>query len=269
MSEIVKSDIQAAIDAGRELATKPILVNGTPVIVAPDGFRIVELPGLRESPQHIEENVRHTTAASFVAYYNRYCGGSSAVFLDTSTNTFTAVIDCHEPSWSPRWCKHKATYSLKPTPEWSQWKGNDKKTMTQEEFGRFIEDNLVEIVNPPNGEMLEIALSLQAKTQVDFSRATRLDNGQTQLTYAETIDGKAGANGAMKIPDLFSIGLVLFEGGEAYQLDARFRYRIREGNLTLWYELVRPHKTVDANVADTTKLIQGGMDAGSFFVAAR
>lgn len=266
MSGTAKSDVQAAIDAGRELAIKPEMIGGTPVIFAPEGFGVHELTGLRDYPRHIEETVRHTTAASFVAYYNRYAGGGSAIFLDTSSAAFTAVLDYH--NGGPDWCLHKSVYAMEPTHEWEQWKANDKKVFLQEEFGRFIENNLVEIVNPPNGEMLEVALSLQAKSNVDFSKATRLDNGQTQFQYVETIEGKAGLQGQLKVPDLFSIGLKLFEGGEAYQMDARFRYRIKDGNLSLWYELVRPHKTLEANVADTRAHIESNMAAGSFYCAA-
>jgi len=267
MSEIVKSDIQSAIDAGRELGVKVEFVNGTPTIIAPEAWETTFFEDLREIPLRVEETVKHTTVASFLEYCREFSTPSSAIFLDTSANTFTAVLDYH--GVYPGWCKHKATYSLKPTKEWTAWTANDKKTMSQEEFGRFIEDNLVEITQPPSGKMLEVALSLQAKTKVDFSRAVRLDNGETQFQYVENIEGKAGINGAMKIPDLFTIGLVLYEGGDAYQVDARFRYRIREGGLTLWYELVRPHKTVEANIADTRKAVEEGMGQGGFYVAAR
>lgn len=249
------SDIQAAINAGRELALKIEDINGTPVVLVPEDHRVVEFERLRDRPLRTEQTVKHSNANSFIEYYKKFWNTNTAVFLDTENNIFTAVFDYHHPS-SPNWCFHKSSFQLKSTPEWQNWRGSNNKKMTQEEFGLFIEDNLVEIVNPPNGEMLEIALSLQAKTTVDFSKATRLDNGQVQFTYSENIDGKAGANGALKIPDLFTIGLRLYEGGDPYQMDARFRYRIKEGDLTLWYELVRPHKVVEANVRDTTALIE-------------
>jgi uncharacterized protein YfdQ (DUF2303 family) len=50
----------------------------------------------------------------------------------------------------------------------------------------------------------------------------------------------------MKIFDRFSIGIPVFWGGDAYQIDARLRYRVRDGKLTFWYELIRPDRTLEA-----------------------
>ncbi len=115
--------------------------------------------------------------------------------------------------------------------------------------------------------MLEIALSMQAKTKVAFEKATRLDNGQVHFVYREEIDGKAGANGQFKIPEKFIIGLKLFEGGSHYQLDAKLRYRINNGALSIWYELIRPHKTIEANLQDTKVKILEAIKGGQFYEA--
>lgn len=263
------SDIQSAIDAGRELATQIDTIYGTPFIVLPAGHKFEILSELRLKPNRISEKIKHSTVASFIDYYNRFSTSASVIFLDTNSNEFTAIFDYHDQDSKSDWCDHTSVFKLKSTHEWSSWSANNKKMFSQEEFGRFIEENLMEIVSPANGEMLEIALSLQAKTKVDFSKAIRLDNGQTQLQYIETIDGSAGINGSLKIPEIFSIGLILFEGGSPYQIDARFRYRIKDGNLALWYELIRPHKTVEANVIETTNKILGEMHNGHCFEAAR
>lgn len=266
--ETNKSDIQAALDAGKELAIRLEYTNdGTPYAFVPSDNKLEKFPELRAHPSRIIAKTKHSTAESFLAYYKEFSLDSSVIFLDTNNNQFTAIIDYHIEHGQADWCDHYAIFSLKKTPEWSAWEANNKKLFTQEEFGRFIEDNLIEIVDPPNGVMLEVALSLQAKTKVDFSRSIRLENGQTQLHYLETIEGNAGLNGSLKIPELFSIGLQLFEGGTPYQIEARFRYRIKEGKLTLWYELVRPHKTIEANVLDTKTRIINEMAKGRFFEA--
>ena len=47
----------------------------------------------------------------------------------------------------------------------------------------------------------------------------------------------------------------IYFNGAAYRIDARLKYRIREGKLTLWYELIRPEKIIeDARKANDTKL---------------
>ena len=118
--------------------------------------------------------------------------------------------------------------------------------MTQEAFAIFIEDHLPDIVDPPAAEMAEIARGLSVNINVKFAKAIRLDNGETQLMYVEEIGGSSGAKGQLKIPQVIKLGLPLFKGGDTYAVEARFRYRIKDGTLSMWYELVR----IDRLIAD-------------------
>jgi uncharacterized protein YfdQ (DUF2303 family) len=264
--QTIPNNAETLLKAGRDLAHREFNVqyeNGTPFIVHPVDMEITQFPELREHPLRIEQKTDHTTALSFVDYFNRFGDtDQSAIFIDEVNAEFTAVLDYHEPyepNQKPGWKKHIATFKPEKTPEWQAWVDNDKKAMNQEAFGQFIENNIAEIQEPSGAEMLEIALSIQAKTEVKFSRATRLDNGQLQIAYNEVTNGTAGINGQLKIPEKFTIGLRLFRGGDAYKIEARLRYRIKEGNLTLWYELIRPHATIDANLDDITRLILDGI----------
>lgn len=257
--------ISAAIEAGRQLATKPTEINGMPMIVIPDNHKLIKLDDLMIKPLRIKQHTKHTTAASFVDYFNQFGNENSVIFVNTEKHEFFAIIDYHAMHDVANNSDHTAIFTLKKTPEWSNWIDNDKKIMNQENFGRFIEDNLEEIISPVGAEMLEIALSIQAKTDTKFSSAQRLDNGQVQFTYHEEINGTAGAKGHLKIPQTFTIGLKLYEGGEPYQIEARLRYRIKDGTLAMWYELIRPHKTIDANIADTLALIEDQINHGKIY----
>jgi len=260
--------IETAIEAIRSSMIAEITIeNGTPLVLAPDNFTLHRLDQLREFPLRTEQTTRHTTAQSFIEYFSRYACLDSAIFIDEINNRFTAIIDFHAYT-TAGWKKHLSIFELSPTPEWSAWQAANKKQMTQEAFSDFIETNLLEIIAPTGADMLEIARSIQAKTEVKFSKSIRLDNGQVQLQYHEVIDGTAGAAGQLKIPEKFTIGLRLFRGGEPYQLDARLRYRIKDGNLTLWYELIRPHTVIDANLNDTVQLIEKSATIGNIYRAA-
>lgn len=265
MSNSEQNIIETALAAGRDSVLEMIYENGTPYIVAPDNFKVHEFPHLRDNPIRIEETTVHTTAQSFIDYYNQYANDASAIFIDEINSKFLAILDYHDKPVMAGWKKHKSFFYLSETPEWKTWNDNNKKAMSQEEFGRFIENALPEILDPTGADMLEIALSIQAKTEVKFSKATRLDNGQTQLAYNEVIDGKAGINGQLKIPEKFTIGLKLFRGGQPYKLDARLRYRIKEGNLQLWYELIRAHDVIDANINDITDLVIASISVGKIY----
>ncbi len=262
--ESTVSDTQAAIEAGKQLAIKPIEINGTPMLVCPKDYEITEFNELREHPRRIESHTTHTTLESFISYFNEYADIDSAIFIDNIGNTFAAIIDYHHTECIG-WCQNSCEFKLVMTEEWTNWASNNKLKFTQTEFGEFIEENLEEIIEPSGAEMLEIALSIQAKTEVKFSSAQRLDNGQTQITYHEEINGSAGAKGQLKIPEKFTIGLKMFEGGEPYKLEARLRYRINNGSLSMWYELIRKHKAIQANMDDALESLKSAMKLGKIY----
>jgi len=143
------------------------------------------------------------------------------------------------------------------------------KRMTQAAFAEFIEDNYPDIVKPSHAEMIQVSTNLSAKKSVQFSQATRLDNGQSQLVYQEEVKGSVETKGgSMKVPDGFTLKLPVFLGGAAYQLDARLRYRIEDGKLQIWYDLHRPHKVVEAATQAVTQSIRKGIGEDPMFLGA-
>jgi uncharacterized protein YfdQ (DUF2303 family) len=269
-----QNNTQAAIEAGKQLASKQFTVNKTELMLVPEGFSVQVLPG-QDKPRYVGEHIQHETAESFLQYYALNATYNTAIFLKSATNTFTAIFNYHEfkpegeAETLPNWCDHKSSFELKLTPEWDSWQKNNGRKMSQEDFAEFITNNLEEIIDPPGAQMLEIATSLQAKTKVNFSKAIKLSNGQTSLEYSEEINGTAGPKGDIKIPEEFTIGMRLFKGAEAYQMKARLKYRIETARLIMWYELIRPHKVIEANVETTKAFIKDGMQIGHLFEATR
>ena len=52
-------------------------------------------------------------------------------------------------------------------------------------------------------------------------------------------------SGQLNIPEQFFIGVKPFLGGDGFCIPARFRYRIAEGRLVMWFELIRPEKVLE------------------------
>ncbi|WLG26038.1 YfdQ family protein [Pseudomonas lurida] len=233
---------------------KPIEVPGIPAPLAlvPNGVSIESLEHLLPAPSRIKQKITVLDAESFISYVNRFSTQATAVFCNgPEGRTFTAVIDYHDPA-TPAWRDHVATYRCPTTIEWGNWKEKDRKRMDQATFAEFIEDNVKDITHHPEHEntpsaadMLEIGRTLEAKKNITFRQGTRLDNGQVQLTYNEEIDGRAGEAGQLRIPEEFYIALKPFLGGDTFCVPARFRYRIQEGRLVMWYELVRADKVLE------------------------
>ena len=94
------------------------------------------------------------------------------------------------------------------------------------------------------------------KKKVNFAQGIRLSNGQNELTYEEQIEGTAG-KGKFKIPEEFTIGIPVLEGGLRYAVQCRLRYRIVDGgNLTMWYEIIRAHKILEDAITEVWKSIE-------------
>ncbi len=264
-----------AVDAIALLAQKA----NEPIYREYDGLPVVQLPGVG-SPVSLEKFLRvprraRATVAmmdvkSLAEYVLRYAGEGTVIFgtADERGGGFCAVLDYHRgvsADGAPLagWAEHRAELKLRVTPEWERWLSRASKDLMQREFAEFLEDNAADIVVPescstaPNSAvMLDVALTLQAKSEVQFSSAQRLQNGQTQLTYNEQITAQAGAEGKLQVPARFYLSVPPFVGAERYLVGARLRYRVTGGKLTFKYELERPHKVVEAALADLRAAVE-------------
>lgn len=116
--------------------------------------------------------------------------------------------------------------------------------------------------------MLEIAKTLEAKTSVDFKSGVRLENGDHQIKYVSETTGRAGGNGDLEIPSTFALGIAPYMGGPSYKMPARLRYRINDGHLVLWYELVNPHKVIEAAAKEIVATIKSETGQEAFMGTA-
>lgn len=236
-----------------------------PYAVVPEGYRLQDLEPLLRNPMRRVGVVSVYDAASFIAVVKDQATAGTRLYRTVTPPRFVAVFNDHDHAGeSPGWGDHRAVYTCPLSPEWSAWTTSNKRAMAQADFAQFIEDNLPDIADPPAAEMLEISRTLQAKKKVNFASALRLDNGQHQFTYEEQIDGKAGPRGQLRVPEAFTLGLAVFEGGARYALRARLRYRISDqGALSMWYDLERPHKIVEHAVEELRAAIEAATEMGT------
>ena len=52
----------------------------------------------------------------------------------------------------------------------------------------------------------------------------------------------------------------MFENGDKWRVDVRLRFRINDGQLRIWFELVRPHKVVEVAVKEQREAIAKGTE---------
>ena len=244
------SSVQSAIDAGMSLSKRQD-VDQNPFVVVPAGARVEDLEDYLSYPTRKRASVKLRDVASFAAFVNAEKYDQTRIYGCYSPPSFTAVINDHGSS--PGWRDYTVGYVCPLADEWKTWQGKSGVQMNQADFAQFIENNLPDIASakigdvstPSAADMLEISHSLEAKKKVNFASGVRLSNGQNELTYEEEISGTA-SKGKLKVPELFTIGIPVLEGGVLYQVQCRLRYRIADaGKLSMWFELVRPHKILE------------------------
>ncbi|WP_046508008.1 DUF2303 family protein [Streptomyces odonnellii] len=195
---------------------------------------------------------------SFLAYFDKHGDFDSEVYADVERHTITAVLDAHQ-SDAPRWSEHRLHLSLRPTAAWRAWMGIDDRLMPQGDFAEFIEDNLVDLVEPDSATMLELAESFQATTSAEFQSSQRLDSGQRRFSYVEDVQAKAGHRGDITIPGTLTLALRPFEGSEPYRVIARFKYRLSKEGLRLGIKIERPGDVLAAAFEDIRTLVDNGI----------
>jgi uncharacterized protein YfdQ (DUF2303 family) len=230
----------------------PREVGNALVMALPEGYKLHDLTETRDKAWHYASRKKHEAVlldlASFITYAKDQAKPDEGyIYANPDARRFTAVFNDYREADTAGWRDHRATYSAAFTPEFIKWLENNGsgRAKDQNAFAEFIEDNFSDITPPFAQQLLDVATTIQAKTDISFSSAKRLDNGQVQLGYTEVIDAKAGADGAVTIPREFTLGLRLFKNGGGYALKARLKYRLGGGNVKFWYELDRPERAIE------------------------
>ena len=252
----------AAIAAGMALSDPKALDPAElAYAVVPAGAQIQVFDRRSEPPVRIKATATFYEAASFCRYIIGFKDGGSRIYGDEAKGTFLAILDYHQNSTAPRWGSHQALLTLRLTEPWKRWIGNNGKRMDQVTFAAFLEDNLPDIASPAGGELLDIAREFEVRRNVSFSSGVRLNNGQHQLAYQEDLTETA-KKGTVTVPEAFVLGIAPWFGVEPYRVDARLRYRLQDGKLTLWYDLARLEDIVRAAFEDVRKFLgaQTGLD---------
>lgn len=232
----------------------------------PPGWSIAEKDDidLSPTPRRKTAQVRLRDTQSFIDYVVRH--GSlvnSTIWCEADYQkghvSFAAIMNDHgqtEPE--ANWRDHHAKFSPLFSEEWIRWTALNAKPFTQTEFATFIEDNLKDIASvdgrPTGAQMLEMAITFEANQDMRFKSAIRLQSGGVQMSFTQ--DDDAQTLQKMQVFDRFSLGLPVFWNGDAYQIDARLRYRVRDGKIAFWFELIRNDKVLEAATTTLIKLIR-------------
>lgn len=250
------------VDQVAKLAINGLAVGfDVPAILKQDDYSVESLERLLKNPTRIRQHLTVKTAQSLIDYANKFKVPGSAVFSDLDTLTVKAIFDYHNSPTEPHWAEHTVKYTCPHSKDWKTWSAKNDSAMSQIEFAQFLENNIHCIASEGNvvsgAELLAMVLTFEETRKVEFKSVKRLQDGTMSFNYA---DEKAGGGNA-QLPEEIVLGIQPFHNGDYYQIKARVRYRLKDGDLQLWYEMINPEKVIEdafnttigqlkANIAD-------------------
>lgn len=230
------------------------------VLALPPGYThyTMDVEKLQDRPRRKITTVTLTETESFVAYMKRHGSLTNStiwaeVDYPNGKLAFQAIINDHGDAEDEQaWRDHTVKYAPQFSEEWKIWSQGNSRAMTQDQFALFIEQNLKDIATaegmPTGTQMLAMATELEINQDSKFKSQVRLQSGGVRLEFIN--DADEGTAKRMEIFSKFAIGLQVFRNGSPYLIEARLRYRQREGKLQFWYELIRPDVTLEAASKD-------------------
>lgn len=225
-----------------------------------------------------------STLASLVDLVNREKDSDSVLFADNAENapSLLAVLDYHraqnvadasnlasadsDATGAPRFGQYRVKYPFPVSKEWKAWKAKNGAPMSQGDFAEFLENRLLDVIEPPSAEveadkplldmaaklggsfadpakLLELSRGMAVHVAGSVKQIVNITSGETQVQFEETHQDAQGQ--PLRVPSLFLIGIPVFDDGAFYRLAVRLRYRKKEGSLMWAYEIYRADQAFD------------------------
>jgi uncharacterized protein YfdQ (DUF2303 family) len=235
-----------------------------PLLFLPDGMRRVTIPEqevdeVRGCPRRRKGTIRALSLEALIELVNRHKSTRTIVYVDPDGFTFVGVLNDFAPGaeGEPGFRDHRVVYQAVLSKEWAAWTFGDSKPMRQGEFAAFLEEHVLDLLDPSGlgpatqkvidalgvtvaspAVLRGLARDLSVRVKQQVREARNLATGETQVVFASehaTDDGRP-----LVVPGAFVVGIPVFEHGALYALVARLRYRVAEGVITWSYALTHP-----------------------------
>lgn len=266
-------------------------VEGRNYLIIPSGCELKDFEQYLDNPRKIMAAPIFTGVESFIDYFNRYSNEHSTIFIERGLNgdigermepRMHAILDYHEETLKPKFGSHEGYLQLRLSDEFKTWNHINDKFRDQQNFAEFIEDHSQCFIKPESARMIEIALSLRAKTDVEFENQRQLHNGTQTIKFKETMKATAGETGEIVIPENIEVAIKIFEGitevdpddsdkrkSLRYKVDGKFRFQIRATELNLKFKLLNLQIVYDHAVDKLGDYVRERIDRGHVYEGSK
>ena len=194
--------------------------------VIPEGFKVQSLEQFQDQPNRTRADHRFVDVSSLGAYLACFADSSTLISADYEGAKISAVIDGDKPGEASH-KEHKARFEAQHSDTLKAWLKIAGKPLSQVDFGLFLEDRAVDVIQPEAASIMDMVMTFDATKKVSFKSSQRLHDGQRQFQYIEENE----ARGAVTLPDHFIILAPVYRGMEPQRVKFMVRYRIEEGRL--------------------------------------
>lgn len=204
-----------------------------PAIAVSNLVNLHSLGHLLPQPLRASGTVHLLTLANLHAFLGNHSTGTTVVYADRKTMTFTGILNHHHKTGGPGWMDYRAVVKLEKSRQLTIWQGMNTKKMSQEQFALFLEEYLEDIREPEGADVLTFAETLEATRTEVFKSSITTATGEQRLTFNSERNGEQSSQLITKI----TLGIPLFEGSEAFAVEVKISHRVSEGKLTFWFDL--------------------------------
>jgi uncharacterized protein YfdQ (DUF2303 family) len=169
-----------------------------------------------------------------------------------------AVLNDDTPDGTAGWRDYRVSLELRRTPEWTMWV-DGQGLGDRSRFADIIEKGEKELRDPAPAVMLELAQTFHTTTDARFTAGSRLQSGARQFRFEESQTAKAGTDGTIEVPEVFTIAVRPFFGGQLYEVTAKLKWRQRGGEFAIGYDLIRSGDVERMAFGQIVDTVEGGL----------
>jgi uncharacterized protein YfdQ (DUF2303 family) len=234
-----------------------------PYVVTPNDYTLHSLEDLLPAPTRKRESISVSETQSFIDYLKKHGQPDESVIYadidaENSRCKLIAVIDDSTPH-TANWRDHRCTFAPALSVEWKRWSSRNGVIMNQTDFATWLEDNQADVRSvdgsPSGAQILAMAQAFEVNADKRVKSHINLQSGGVRFEFVE--DETKDTRTSMEMFRRFTLALPVFEGSsDAYPIEARLKYRDKDGKVSFWYELIRPDRAFKTAVQSALEQIK-------------